>query len=62
MTKTRDLTGLNPREQTDAVFLYARYGGGLRATITELINDAVIEGDGAAAKRYVQIEQHLAGD
>jgi len=61
MPKSRDLTGLNPTEQTDAVFLSARYGKDLESTISELINDAVVEGDGAAAKRYVHIEQHLAG-
>lgn len=62
MAMPRDLTGLNPREQTDAVFLTARYGGRTKASIPKLINDAVSEVDGAAAKRYVQIEQHLGQD
>jgi hypothetical protein len=60
MPKARDLTGLNPIEQTDAVFLSARYGKKIKATLPDLIEDAVLEGDGAAAKRYVHIEQHIA--
>lgn len=59
MADLKDLRGLSPAEETDAVHLIARHGLEVQRRLAGLIDDAVRDGDARTAKHYERVEKHL---